>query len=109
MSISKRTLLAVGGGVVVGLSTAAIAQTKKSTEAAKVEEGDAIMLHPKGTVHKSNVKVTAAQHEAALRKGAREIRPGAVIYRQSGKLYMLEGNANEKASENFQDNFDVDY
>ena len=78
-------------------------------EAAKIEEGDAIMLHPKGTVHKSLVKVTAAQHKAALRKGAREIRPGAVIYRQSGKLYMLEDNSNDKASENFQDNFDVDY
>jgi hypothetical protein len=108
MSVSKRALLAAGCCVVAGLSTVAIAQSKKSTEAARIEEGDAIMLHPKGAVHKSHVKVTAAQHEAALRKGAHEIR-GGVIYRQSGKLYMLEDNANERASENFQDNFDVDY
>ena len=109
MRISKRALLAVSVSAVIGLSAAAIAQTKKSTEATTIGEGEAIMLHPKGTVHKSLTKVTAAQHEAAMKKGAREIKPGAVIYRQAGKLYMLEDNANEKASENFQDNFDVSY
>ena len=72
-------------------------------------EGEAIMLHPKGGVHKSSTKVTAAQHEAAVKKGAREIKPGAVMYRQGGKLYLLEDNANEKASQSFQGNFDVDY
>jgi hypothetical protein len=55
------------------------------------------------------VKVRAAQHEAALKKGAPEIKPGAVIYKQGGKLYMMEDSANEKASQNFQSNFDVDY
>jgi hypothetical protein len=106
---SKRALLAIGVSAVIGLATGAIAQTKKSTEATTLGEGEAIMMHPKGGVHKSNTKITAAQHEAALKRGAREIKPGAVIYRQAGKLYMLEDNANEKASENFQDNFDVSY
>jgi hypothetical protein len=32
-----------------------------------------------------------------------------VIYKQGGKPYMLEDNANEKASQSFQGNFDVDY
>jgi hypothetical protein len=58
---------------------------------------------------KSHVKVRAAQYEAALKKGAPEIKPGAVIYKQGGKLYMMEDSANEKASQNFQSNFDVDY
>jgi hypothetical protein len=44
-----------------------------------------------------------------MKKGAREIKPGAVIYKQGGKLYMLEDNANEKASQGFQSNFDIDY
>jgi hypothetical protein len=44
-----------------------------------------------------------------MKKGGREIKPGAVIYKQGGKLYMLEDNANERASQNFQSNFDVDY
>jgi hypothetical protein len=108
MSISKRALLASGAALVIGLSSAAVAQTKKSTQAATIGEGEAIYVHPKG-VHKSNVKVTSAQHEAAMKKGAREIKPGAVIYHQNGKLYMLEDSANEKASQTFQSNFDVDY
>jgi hypothetical protein len=108
MSISKRALLASGAALVIGLSSAAVAQTKKSTQAATMGEGEAIYVHPKG-VHKSNVKVTSAQHEAAMKKGAREIKPGAVIYHQNGKLYMLEDSANEKASQTFQSNFDVVY
>ena len=109
MSVSKRTLLAAGVCLAVGLSTVAMAQTKKSTEAATVGDGEAIMLHPKGTVHKSNVKVSAAQHEAAMKKGARELKAGSVIYRQGGKTYLMEDSANEKASSHFQSNFDVDY
>ena len=109
MRVSKRALLVVGASAVIGLSSAAIAQTKKSTEATTVGEGEALMLHPKGAVHKSGTKVTSAQHEAAMKKGAREIKPGAVIYKQGGKLYLLEDNANEKASQSFQNNFDVDY
>ena len=108
MSVSKRVLLTVGCALMIGLSTAAVAQTKKSTQAATMGEGEAIYVHPKG-VHKSNVKVASAQHEAAMKKGAREIKPGAVIYHQNGKLYMLEDSANEKASQTFQGNFDVDY
>jgi hypothetical protein len=110
MYVSKRAVLAVGVSVVIGLSTAAIAQTKKSSQVTTMGEGEAVMIGPKGQrLHKSNIMITAAQHEAAMKKGAREIKPGAVIYKQGGKLYMLEDNANEKASQNFQSNFDVDY
>ena len=110
MSISKRSLMAAGAVVLIGLSSAAIAQSKKSSQVATVGEGEAVMIGPKAQrLHKSNVKITAAQHEAALKKGAREIKPGAVIYKQGGKLYMLEDNANEKASSQFQNQFDVDY
>ena len=117
MLVSKRALLATATGLVIGLSTVAIAQTPpgakgnaKSHEVATVGEGEAVMIGPKGQrLHKSHVKITAAQHEAAMKKGAREIKPGAVIYRQGGKLYMMEDSANEKASSNFQSNFDVDY
>ena len=110
MSISKRSLMAAGAAVLIGLSCAAIAQTKKSSQVATMGDGEAVMIGPKGAhLHKSNVKITAAQHEAALKKGAKEIKPGAVIYKQGGKLYMMEDNANEKASQSFQGNFDVDY
>ena len=114
MSISKRALLASGAGLVIALSTAAIAQTAKgnakSQEVATVGEGEAVMIGPKGQrLHKSKVKVSAAQHEAAMKKGAREVKPGTVIYKQGGKLYLSEPAANEKASSGFQGNFDVDY
>jgi len=110
MSISKRAFVAASAAVLTGLSTSAMAQAKKSSQAATIGEGEAVMIGPKGQrLHKSNVKVSAAQHEAAMKKGAREIKPGAVIYKQGGKLYMLEDNANEKASQGFQGNFDVDY
>jgi hypothetical protein len=53
--------------------------------------------------------VSAAQHEAAVKKGAREVKPGTVLYKQGGKLYLMEDSANEKASTHFQSNFDIDY
>ena len=114
MSISKRALLASSAGLAIALSTAAIAQTAKgnakSQEVATVGEGEAVMLGPKGQrLHKSKLKVTAAQHEAAMKKGAREVKPGTVLYKQGGKMYMIEDSANEKASTHFQSNFDIDY
>jgi hypothetical protein len=113
MSISKRALLASSACLVIGLSTGAMAQTKgnaKSSEAATIGEGEAVMIGPKGQrLHKSKVKVSAAQHEAAMKKGVREVKPGAVLYKQGGKLYLMEDSANEKASTHFQSNFDIDY
>jgi hypothetical protein len=114
MTISKRVLLAAGSSLVIALSTTAIAQTAKgnakSSEAGTIGEGEAYMIGKKGQrLHKSKVKVSSAQHEAAMKKGAHEVKPGTVIYKQNGKLYMMEDSANEKASSNFQGNFDVDY
>jgi hypothetical protein len=40
-------------------------------------------------VHKSHTKVSTANHEAALAKGAKEVSRGAVIYKHEGKLYSL--------------------
>ena len=44
-----------------------------------------------------------------MKKGAREIKPGAIIYKQGGKLYMMEDNANEKASQGFRGNLEERY
>jgi hypothetical protein len=116
MSVSKRIFLILGAGAVIGLSSVAMAQapapkaTGKSTQVTTLGEGEAVMIGPKGQrLHKSNSKVSAAKHQAAMAKGAKEIPGGAVIYKQNGKLYMLQDNANEKASQTFQGDFDVDY
>jgi hypothetical protein len=114
MRLSKRAMLVAGSSVLLALSTGALAQTPKgnakSSEAGTIGEGEAYMIGKEGhRLHKSKVKVSAATHEAAMKKGAREVRPGTVIYKQGGKLYMMEDSANEKASSNFQSNFDIDY
>jgi len=114
MKLSKRAILVAGSSALIALSTGAIAQTAKgnakSSEAGTIGEGEAYMIGPKGQrLHKSKVKVSSAAHEAAMKKGAREVRAGTVIYKQGGKLYMLEDTANERASQHFQSNFDVDY
>ena len=114
MKLSKRAMLVAGSTALIALSTGAIAQTAKgnakSSEAGTIGEGEAYMIGPKGQrLHKSKVKVSSAAHEAAMKKGAREVKPGTVIYKQGGKLYMMEDTANEKASQHFQSNFDIDY
>jgi hypothetical protein len=114
MRLSKRALLVTASSAAVVLSTGAMAQAPKgnakSSEAGTIGEGEAYMIGKKGQrLHKSKVKVSAAQHEAAMKKGAREIKPGTIIYKQGGKLYMKEDSANEKASQGFESNFDVDY
>ena len=111
MSVSKNALLSTLAGLAMFLPTVGIAQMSgKSTPATTLGEGEAILIHPKtGVVHKSNTKVTTAKHTAALAKGAKEISGGTVIYKQGGKLYMLQDNGDERSSQPFQDQFDVDY
>jgi hypothetical protein len=117
MLVSKSVLPVGLAGAVLCLSGVAMAQapaaTKpaaKSSEVTTLGEGEAVMIGPKGQhLHKSNSKVSAAKHQGALSKGAKDIPGGTVIYKQGGKLYMLQDRANERASQTFQDQFDVDY
>src|SRR5262245_36389585 len=114
MALSKRALLAAGSRFLVALSTSAHAQTpkgnKKSNELTNIDEGEAVMIGPQGRrLHKSHAKVSAAQHQGAMRKGAIEVKHGSVIYKQGGKFYLMQDSGNEKASQHFQDQFDIDY
>lgn len=52
-------------------------------------EGDAFLIRPDGSMHKSNTKVSDDKHEAALARGANEISRGTVFYRHAGKLYSV--------------------
>ena len=58
-------------------------------------------------LHRSNVAVTAAQHETALNKGTRELRPPVVIHRWGDKLYMME-DVGRNAPVNYEDQFILD-
>jgi hypothetical protein len=108
MAISKRALVIGAAGFAASMSSIAVAQTKKSESVTQLGEGDAVWINPKtGEVHKSNTKVSAAKHQAVTAGGGKEIPRGAVIYKQSGKMYMFDPSAaaNEAASANFQDQF----
>ena|SRR6516164_6252810 len=114
MPMSKRTLLVGVTVVAATLSTDALAQmaqTKnknKSKTVTQVGEGDEVWLNAKtGKLDKSNTKITAAKHQAALKGGAKEIPKGAVLYKQGGKMYMFDPGAaaDTTAAENFQDSF----
>jgi hypothetical protein len=69
--------------------------------------GAAYMFGKDMQLHKSNVKMTDGQHQAALKKGARELRRRVVIYRWADKLYMME-NIGRNAAVNYEDQFILD-
>ena len=107
MPISKRALVVGAAGFAASMSSIAVAQTKAKS-VAQLGDGDAVWINPKtGDVQKSNTKVSAAKHQAVIAGGGKEIPRGAVIYKQSGKMYMFDPTAagNEAASANFQDSF----
>jgi hypothetical protein len=83
IDMSKLTMLAAAAAVVV--ASAVFAQES----ATPLGEGEAIMIGPDGTVHKSNTKVSAAHHEAAIAQGATEVPRATVFYKHEGKLYNV--------------------
>jgi hypothetical protein len=110
MKISKRIIVAVLIAVAAGLSTAAIAQlSAKSQSLGKLMDGEVMRVNPAtGTIQKSNIKVSEAQHQAALANDATEITPNTAIYKYAGKEYMFHPRAaaNEQAAINFESQFD---
>ena len=65
-------------------TAAALAVTPVLEGRMALGEGDAVMISPDGAVHRSNVKVTGAKHDAAVAKGASEISGGTVLYKHGG-------------------------
>ena len=84
MLFPNRHLLTPGIGFAIVLSLVAHAQIaappgdKKSDEIGTLLDGEAYMFGKDMQLHKSNVKMTVGQHQAALKKGARELRPRIV-------------------------------
>ena len=78
----KITMLAVAATVV---AVPAFAQEGKMA----LGEGEVVVVSPDGTVHKSNTKISEADHETFLSKGANEISRGTVLYKHGGKLYNV--------------------
>ena len=70
-------------------ATLVIAPVFAEETAMNLREGEAIMVAPKGTVHKSTKMIEDARHEAALKMGAKEVADGTVFYMHGGKLYNV--------------------
>ena len=112
MSVLRATLVGGAVGLAAGLSLVAAAQAQsKSTPVTSLNEGEAIYVAKSGTVHKSNTTVSADKHQAAVARGATELKGPTVIYQQAGKMYMYhpQAAADTNAAENFQSQFDSDY
>ena len=113
MLFPNRHLLTPGIGFAIVLSLVAHAQIaappgdKKSDEIGTLLDGEAYMFGKDMQLYKSNVKMTDGQHQAALKKGARELRSRVVVYRWSDKLYMME-NIGRNAAVNYDDQFILD-
>jgi hypothetical protein len=69
---SKVMMLATAGALVIAPAFA-------QESAMNLKEGEAIMVTPKGTVHKATKTVEGARHEAALKAGAKEVAGGTVL------------------------------
>ena len=114
MEMSKRVVLTGLAGVAAGLSavvTQAVAQAKKSQNLSKLADDEVLRVNPAtGSIQKSNIPVSAARHEAAMTKGAKEIAPTTVVYKHAGKMYMFDygAAADTQAAENFESQFDND-
>jgi hypothetical protein len=83
MDMNKIAMFAIAGAVVVALPVFA------EESAMTLGEGEAIMISPNGTMHKSNSKVSAAKHDAAVAQGAEEVSRGTVFYMHEGKFYRM--------------------
>jgi hypothetical protein len=81
IDMNKMTMLAIAVPVVVAAPVFAL------ESAMTFGKGEAILISPDGTVHKSNSKVSAAKHNAARAQGAGEVSRGTVFYKHEGKLY----------------------
>jgi len=78
-----KVMMLATAAAMVGLPV--LAQEGKMT----LGEGEAVMISPDGTMHKSNTKISDANHDAAVAKGANEVSRGTVFYRRGGKLFNV--------------------
>lgn len=82
--MNKMTIIAIAVAVVVGSPVLA---EKRATA---LGEGEAILISPSGTVHKSDSKISGTKHDAAVAQGAEEVSRGTVFYKHEGKLYSMK-------------------
>ena len=107
MSLYKSCMLTAGVasvGLLAGLGTPALAQQAQDV-IGKLGNNEGVFVDGKTfDIARGAGKGDAAAMIAKL--GAKEVGPGAIIFRAGDKLYMVEGrpDASPQAMKNFQDN-----
>ena len=112
--MSKYTMLLAGVAVValaaVGAGKLALAQQPTGDVIGELTNNEGIFVDGKTfKIAKGKAKGDPAAQIAKL--GAKEVGPGAIVFRYNDKLYMVEGTPTPapQAMKNFQDNWNVSY
>ena len=113
MSVSKPTMLIAGVAVIalaVGAGRLSFAQQPPGDVIGELANNEGIFVDGKTfKIARGKAKGDPAAQIAKL--GAKEVGPGAIVFRYNDKLYMVEGTPTPapQAMKNFQDNWNVSY
>ncbi len=113
MLLSKNGLLVLGAAALAamaGASQFAIAQAPAQDVIGELANNQGIFVDAKTfKIAKGTAKGDPAAQIAKL--GAKEVGPGAIVFRYNDKLYMVEGTPTPapQAMKTFQDNWNVSY
>src|SRR3984893_10762246 len=112
--MSKRTMLIVGVAAVAlaaaGAGKFALAQQPQGDVIGELANNEGIFVDGKTfKIARGKAKGDPAAQIAKL--GAKEVGPGAIVFRYNDKLYLVEGTPEPapQAMKNFQDNWNVSY
>jgi|SRR5271166_5839541 hypothetical protein len=113
MSLSKPTVLIVGVAAValaVGAGNLALAQQPSGDVIGELANNEGIFVDGK-TFKIARGKAKGDPSAQIAKMGAKEVGPGAIIFRYNDKLYMVEGTPPlpPQAMKDFQDNWNVSY
>src|SRR6476660_9755452 len=114
MSLSKPTMLIVGVAAVAlaaGAGRLALAQQPTGDVIGELANNEGIFVDGK-TFKIARGKAKGEPSAQIARLGAKEVGPGAIIFRYRDKLYMVEGTPpglDVQAMKNFQDNWNTSY
>ena len=113
MSVSKPTMLIAGVAVIalaVGAGRLSFAQQPPGDVIGELANNEGIFVDGK-TFKIARGKAKGDPSAQIAKMGAKEVGPGAIIFRYNDKLYMVEGTPPlpPQAMKDFQDNWNVSY
>jgi predicted aconitase with swiveling domain len=115
MPMSRTTLLAgvAAIGIVAGLGTLSLAQQQPTTSGdvlGELANNEGIFVDGK-TFKIARGKAKGEPSAQIAKLGAKEVGPGAIVFRHADKLYMVEGTPEPapQAMKDFQDNWSTSY